>query len=239
MSEKQLKPISKTNIGPALEKLKKGSAEPILVRAEGNFLAFAETIFSDEPRPEVFVKKEVRELGGKGPHFDVYNTLGLLDHEFPFVAVYNVTGNAVLRATVISQKLQEYYDTTYSEPNDAAHAARRDIARLAFRQPGATIFNGDLNPGTGLIIPQLSKGYHLAHDITPKDPAKPGSFIKIVKPDLTEEACKTLGDSGYASLDRFIENQIALGDQQNEADHQSLARPASSRSGNGQPQRFD
>lgn len=237
MSEKQLKPISKTNIGSSLEKLKKGSAEPILVKAEGNFLAFAETIFSDEPRTEVFVKKEARELGGKGPHFDVYNTLGLLDHEFPFVAVYNVAGNAVLRATVISQKLQEYYDTTYPEPNDVAHAARRDIARLAFKQPGATIFKGNLKPGTGLIIPQLSKGYHLAHDIVPDDPANPGSFIKMVKPDLTEEAYKTLDDTGYTSLDRFIEDQIALGTQKTESTQLSISRP--SRGGNGQPQRLD
>lgn len=213
MSEKELKPTSKANLGSAIEKLKKGSAEPILLQGDRNLLAFAETIFSDESRAEISVKKETRNPNGKGAHFDVYNTLRLLDNEFPFVAIYNVTGNAVLRATVISQKLQEYYDATYPKPNDVAHAARRDIARLAFRQPDATIFNGNINPGTGLIIPQLIGGYHLAHEITPKDPANPGTFIKIVKPDSTEEAYKTLDDTGYTSLERFVENQIALNTQ--------------------------
>ncbi|MDB5184708.1 MAG: hypothetical protein JWN38_516 [Candidatus Saccharibacteria bacterium] len=174
---------------------------------EGGALRFAEAAFRGMNTSSLYVQQQYREPGGRGPHFDVYD--GLLDPDWPYAAVYNLAGRAAISATTLDSAMHRNYRATYPERTQDAEAARRVIGAMAFAAPGARIFNGILQPGTGFILPQRRDILPIVHQIVPLEPEAPGAILKFVAPFRDGECKQTLRDAGYTTLDEFATNTFA------------------------------
>lgn len=225
----QLRPIPQpSELSEAMERLDPQAPKPLLTQLDGGILGFREAIFPDIDYDKVYAQKFLREPKGRGAHFDVYNTF--VDQKYPFVGVYNLTGNAVLRAVVLSKKLQEYYDAKYPDATDEAFAQRRTLSSLALSESGIIVMEGEIKPASGIVFPQFAGGRHLVHDIVPIKPKNrsplvsnadsAGSFVKFAVPKDKLTAKNDFISRGYLPFSKFIEEQLA-GVSYNENDDRS------------------
>lgn len=179
----------------------------ILCNLGGGLLRFASAAFPGVDQDFLYAQRFDRQPEGRGPHFDVYHEL--VDQDHPWLALFNLAGEASLRATVLPHDLAIAYTSRYPLPTDDAFEARRDYSRLAFKEPDSVIQTGHINAGTGLFIPQLLQGPNVVHEVVPIDPENPGSFVKMVVASTGSDSCHTLDQKGYAPLDEFVTRELA------------------------------
>jgi hypothetical protein len=178
------------------------STEVVLCELGGGVLNFVAAAFPGLERRCVFAQHFRRETLGRGAHFDVYGEL--LDDEFPWVAVFNVAGDAEISAFPLPEILARRYRQEHSATSDEAFEARRRIATEALKDFPVHLSRGVLYRHRGLIIPQLKAGPHWVHHIVPVNPDTPGQFVKLLIPSNDEGTVKQLGDKGYAPLDGVL-----------------------------------
>ncbi len=183
-------------------------AGAFITEISGGILKFAEAAFPEIDRDKIYAQPNEREPEGRGPHFDVYGTL--LDKNFPWLAVYNIAGLAVMNVTELPEDLAKSYFIRYPEPTDEAFEARRDFSSIAFKTPDSKhkILTGTLKPDSGFVLPQKIDGPHIIHDIIPKDQREPGRFIKLVIPSISKATHKRMKDGGYEPLDELMTKVI-------------------------------
>lgn len=215
----QLQPITQpSELTKAIGGLDPQAPKPLVTQLGRGVLGFREATFPDIDYDRVYAQKFKREPNGRGPHFDVYNTL--IDEDHPVIGVYNLTGDAVLRAVALSQKLQEYYDAMYPEPTDEAFEQRRGLSSLALGESGITVMEGKIKPAMGMIFPQFAQGRHLVHDVVPAksegkmlplgvDANHVGSFVKFAVPKDKLTAKEDFESRGYVPFSQFVEEQLA------------------------------
>ena len=103
--------------------------------------------------------------------------------------------------------LAKAYDQTYPKSTEAAHEARRQLAKFAIEAPDAKVFTGQLLPGMGFVLAQNAKGPHIVHEIAPLEPTNAGRFIKMVVPikgRTGRRAKEVLASEGYSPLDDLL-----------------------------------
>lgn len=145
---------------------------------------FVECVFGDlAPEAEVYVSRQVRTGGTRGPHFDLYDAL--LHDDFPFVATLNLAGKASVAVAVLDPALTSYYRKHYPKPSEAAHAARRMVSKLTLLQGRSRPEIGRIEPGVGMIIPQRAGARPVVHEVSPpayQGPESYGLFLKFIVP---------------------------------------------------------
>ena len=113
-----------------LRNLRRGrSTEVLLCEFGGGILDFIAAAFPNLGAHVVFAQHFSRDPRGRGAHFDVYGEL--LDEAFPWVAVFNIAGDAALSTFVLPQDLARRYLLEHPVPSDAAFEARRQVAAEA------------------------------------------------------------------------------------------------------------
>lgn len=184
---------------------------PILAESTSE-TTFVQGVFGEIDPEELLVKEVGRPQEGIGPHFDLHDDL--VNPEHPFIATYNIHGEATLRATALPKELWDYYKSQYPEATEQAKIARRHLGALALMDPTSTVYKGTVRKGTGLIIPQVVGEPPLIHNIAPlsrhrsvPNPARgvAGKFLKFVAPRPTMKALRTLEKEGYGT---FAERQL-------------------------------
>jgi hypothetical protein len=193
-----------TELSEAVRSIQAGEKhELVLAELGGGLLRFVGVAFPEaDVCTQVLAQKYVREPEGRGPHFDVYN--GLLDDKYPYVALYNLSGTAQVAATELSAELAAVYFKEFINHTDEAAVARRHLGALALSSPNSIVFEAEIGPGHGFVLPQYEQGPHIVHDIVPTDPTKPGEFIKFVVSNGSKEATEKLFKNGYKPLDAFV-----------------------------------
>jgi hypothetical protein len=93
-----------------------------------------------------------REPKGRGAHFDVYDAL--LNPDYPWVALFNLAGEAVVSVFRLPDQLARRYALNYPVASEKAYVARRGMAKEALGDSSVHPDKGMLLPGCGLIIPQ-------------------------------------------------------------------------------------
>jgi hypothetical protein len=186
-----------------LAELRRGQAVEILLCELGShILRFGSAAFPNLGSRTLLAQHFVRERSGRGAHFDVYGEL--LDEEFPWVALFNISGDAYVSTFQLPEALTRRYFHEHPAPSDEAFDARRRIAAEALGDPAVKPDGGVLYRHAGLIIPQLRAGPHCAHDVVPLTPDNPGQFVKLLVAAPTSRAQKQLTDAGYGSLDAVV-----------------------------------
>jgi hypothetical protein len=178
------------------------TAKALLCELGGGVLDFVSAAFPSRGERCVLAQRFYREPLGRGAHFDVYGQL--LDEEFPWVAVFNVVGDAQVSAFPLPENLARRYAQAHPRPTDEAFETRRILAAEALADPVVTLSQGALYRHSGLIIPQLKVGPHWVHQVVPLNPLKSGQFIKLLVPASHEGAHKLLAENGYAPLDELL-----------------------------------
>lgn len=178
---------------------------------------YVNAVFGDVDPDELYIKEVNRPFEGIGPHFDIHNNL--VSKEYPFVVTYNIRGMATLRATALSDALDEYYKSRYPVATNNAKIARRHVGALALLDPSSTVYEGRIASRTGLIIPQVAGETPLIHDIVPSVRMRPrpvarqlmhpgtstsaGKFNKYIVPRQTKKALKVIQSEGYKTLSEY------------------------------------
>lgn len=161
---------------------------------------FVTNVFPHLPSgTELYVLREKRNGYERGAHFDVYQ--GLLHDGYPFVATFNLVGDASLVTTLLPADLTAYYFKHHAVLSDVAHRARRLVSDLALMRPGATVTRSEIGPGVGLIIPQPPIGYQpVVHDVRPPAQYGRGSygmFLKFIVPKDDSSIRSFVTDLGF------------------------------------------
>ncbi len=180
----------------------------VLADLEGGLINFSKVIFGDVSASVIFAQKQQREAEGIGPHFDVHDDL--VDNRYPFVGVFNLSGENKVRAVKLPDELAKIYRDTFPDADDAAYDARRHFGAIAFEAPNADVVEGRLSPGMGLVIPQGIHATQIVHEVTPLNPSMPGEFIKLTIPSR-EEAKQTIMNIGYVCLDELVTRGLSEG----------------------------
>jgi hypothetical protein len=182
--------------------------EAFMTELGGGVLRFAEAAFPNTDRERIFVQSNDREPEGRGPHFDVYGKL--LNEDYPWLAVFNLSGLALLSAMDLPEDLAKSYFDRYPVPTDAAFDARRLFSLIALQVPDAEtdVSMAQVGPGSGFVLPQKIEGPHIVHDIVPTDAQNPGKFVKLVVPASSNEAKTRMKDGGYEPLDELLTRGI-------------------------------
>ena len=165
-------------------------------------IRFAAAAFPNVSIDQVYAQFNERESEGRGPHFDIYNEG--LDDNYPWLGVYNLAGACAVSAAKLPDDMAKQYAELYPEPNEAAHTARRHYGALVLGAETSRVGTGTLEPDMGLVLPQRSEGPHIIHEIVPKDPADPGSFIKMIVPRNDTDNLELLGEQGFVLLDELL-----------------------------------
>ncbi len=179
---------------------------PFICRLGGGLLNFVEYVFPEAESRNIYAQLNVREPEGRGAHFDVYAPY--LDRHYPYVAVYNLAGKVSVRTTVLPSVFADNYFANFPEPTDLAYDARRRFADLALMTPGAVIYEGELEPRTGLILPQKREGAHHVHDVVPVSPVQPGYFVKLAVSSGGQESLELLRQGEYEQFDDFVTKAV-------------------------------
>jgi hypothetical protein len=200
---------SREQLSERLSDLRLGSNPTVLLcELGGGILDFVSAAFPNRGERCVLAQHFSREPEGRGAHFDVYGEL--LDEEFPWVAVFNVVGDAQVSAFSLPKSLARRYYQAHPRPTDEAFEARRILAAEALADTAVTLSKGALYRHGGLIIPQFKAGPHWVHQVVPLNPLKPGQFIKLLVPATDEGAHKLLADNGYVPLDGLLTAALQL-----------------------------
>jgi hypothetical protein len=193
----------RSQLAVRLAQLRRGhSVEIIVTDLRTGILDFVEAVFPDLGTRTLLAQTFTREPSGRGSHFDVYGDL--LDEEFPWVAAFNIAGDAYVNAFELPGALARRYFAEHPGPSDEAYEGRRAIAGEALEDPRVTVGRGVLYRRRGLIIPQLKAGPHFVHNVMPMNAEEPGQFIKLLVPAGGARARKQLWDNGYDELDEIL-----------------------------------
>jgi hypothetical protein len=184
---------------------------PVLVDIDGGLLHFVGAAFAGLGAVSLHAEKYDREPEGRGAHFDVYDDY--LSVNYPWLAVYNLAGTSAVRATVLEHELELNYNRLFPEPNDAAYAARRNYAAIAFANPEAKIYQATLTPGMGMILMQHAGVQSIVHEVVPKNSAKPGSFMKLVNSRFDEQRVPIIESHGMKPLDEVLTQALIAAEQ--------------------------
>jgi len=175
---------------------------PAIWDLHAGLLTFLRTVFHDAAPQTLFAQIFDREPKGRGAHFDVYDPL--LHPDFPWVALFNLTGDSTVSAFPLPEALSHRYDNEHPTPDEAAYAARRQLVAEALADPHIRPEKGMLLPGCGLIIPQRQHGPDWVHDIIPMHEDNPGRFIKVVAVK-GRHAENDLRNFGYGPVDGVLQ----------------------------------
>lgn len=194
---------------PALENLKdfrKDDTPVVLTQSTEGFSRFVSVVFEGLSNDGIAAQVYDREPEGRGAHFDVYE--GVRSDDYPWIAIFNLAGNAALVASVLPNEFSKLYEADYLDPRgDDAYQARRNYSQLALNRPGTNTYEARLGAMSGLIIPQT--GIHVIHDVVPASSVLPGRYIKLVAPNGSDEAAEVLEGVGYKSLDDVLVEALA------------------------------
>lgn len=193
------------DFGEAVERL--GETDVILAKYGAGLLDSVGVVFYEYGIDDVYAQYNVRESGGRGPHFDVYD--GLLAPEW--LGHYELAGSATIRTTVLPADFQESYFDRYpvGQPHgEAAYNARRLFSQMAFDEPGVEVFEGHIEQGTGFVLPANEGGPYVVHEITPDNDDEPGAFVKLIVPRTTPDALSQLDEYGYQPLDKWVTKML-------------------------------
>jgi len=175
---------------------------PLVCKLGGGIVRFVNATFPGQEHSGLYANTFERDES-IGPHFDVYGDY--LDREFPWVGVYNLAGSASVRATPLPDELTRIYREMYPKRTEEAGEARRQFGAIALGNPGIEPTTFNLSPGVGMVLPQRPGGVEIIHDVQPHSSesiSKPGRYIKIVKPNKSEETRKVLTEEfNYKPLD--------------------------------------
>lgn len=143
--------------------------------------SFVESLFKDvRPPTAVYVRRELRAGRSRGPHFDLYQSV--VHRDYPFVATFNIVGDASVESTVLDQALASYYFSHYPQPTETAYTARRLVSELTLIQRRqSALETGRITPGVGLVIPQREFALPVVHEVRPAH-GSPGVFLKFLVP---------------------------------------------------------
>lgn len=169
----------------------------VTARDEATFVA---DVFTRLPSgTELYVSREERNGYDRGAHFDAYQ--GLLHDDFPYVATYNIIGDATLDSTLLPADLTAYYFKYHALLTDVAHRARRLLSDLALMRPGEQVTRAEIGPGVALVIPQLPVGHQpVVHNVVPHaayGPESFGMFLKFVVPKADSRTKAFIADLGF------------------------------------------
>jgi hypothetical protein len=198
--------VSEPEVLRALVRIRRGDEKqgPLIWDLHAGLLAFLSSAFPQAPRSILYGQVFTREPMGRGAHFDVYD--GLLHPEFPWVALFNLEGDAVVTVCRLPQAQAAAYERAYPEASDAAYAERRRVSDEVLADPAARPSKGYLLAGSGLIIPQLRGGADWIHNIVPVQAQSPGRFVKFAA--LAGDG-SPLRDRGYALLDELLRHALS------------------------------
>lgn len=171
---------------------------------------YVDAVYGDDTA-SLMAQSIIRPDRGIGPHWDIHQPY--VDTERPFVATYTRRGFATLKATHLDELLHMHYTQRYPEPTAEARAARRAYSKLAFKT-AEVIYEADITPHTGLIVPQVPGALPLVHDILPESiyPSwadDSGEFVKLVTPTEANAARTTHQREGYRLYDDFLADEEA------------------------------
>jgi hypothetical protein len=189
----------------ALERIRRGEEQgPVIWELHTGFLEFLKSVFPRGENSRVYGQVFIREPKGRGAHFDVYDNL--LHPNYPWVALFNLAGDAVVSVCRLPDQLAKRYALAHPEASDEAYAERRRIADEALADSSARPEKGMLLPGCGLIIPQQLSGPKWIHDVVPLREENPGRFVKFVV--ARERNASYLLDRGYAPIDGLLTHSL-------------------------------
>jgi hypothetical protein len=196
---------SETEFLRALERIRQGDYEqgPVIWELHAGLLAFLRTAFPQAPYSILYGQVFTREPQGRGAHFDVYDKF--LHKDFPWVALYNLAGDAIISTYSLPDWLATRYALAYPDASDRAYAERRRISDEALADPEVRPRKGFLLAGSGLIIPQQSTGPEWVHNVVPVHPEKPGRFVKFA---AVGADTSPLRGRGYDPLDDLLCNAL-------------------------------
>lgn len=180
----------------------------VLCQLGGGILKFAGVVFPDQKPDAIFAQSNDREPEGRGPHFDVYDQY--LNPDFPWLGLFNLSGDADLVVADLPTDLAETYFRMYPHPTDEAFDARRHFSAIALGNPNAEKGTGRLKNGTGLVMVQRRDRPQVIHDIVPDHPEQPGKYLKLIVPSGAKDARKRMESGGYKTLDEVISEGIGM-----------------------------
>jgi hypothetical protein len=178
-----------------------------LCKLGGGVLQFASTIFREIDLPLVYGQLCEREPEGRGAHFDLYQDL--VHDKYPYIGVFNLSGEATITAARLPDDLAKAYSGRYPEPNDAAVQARRDFSSIALNDPTTSVYEGRLEAGSGMVIAQRKDQAHIIHDIVPVDTDNPGKFIKFAYLNDSTKTIQTTSVAGMKPLDKVLTDSLS------------------------------
>lgn len=179
-----------------------------LCKLGGGVIQFARTVFFDTEFTSVHAELYDREPQGRGAHFDLYQDL--LDDRFPYIGVFNLSGEAKVTAACLPDDLTKAYFERYPEPNDAAAQARRQFSAIVLQDPKVDVYEGKLEAGSGMVIAQRKDQPHVIHSIEPLDTNNPGKFVKFAYLEgSTKKVLKAAKDIGMRSLDELLTDNLS------------------------------
>jgi hypothetical protein len=189
----------------ALERIRRGEDQgPVIWELQTGLLEFLKSVFPKSANSSLYGQVFNREPRGRGAHFDVYDEL--LHANYPWVALFNLAGEAVVSTCRLPDHLAKRYALAHPESSDEAYAERRRIAAEAAADPSVRPDKGMLLPGCGLIIPQQLSGPKWLHDVVPMHEENPGRFVKFVV--ASERNAVDLLDRGYAPIDGLFTHSL-------------------------------
>ena len=220
-AERELVTRLETVRGQLAENIDQVDARPVFAQLGGGLLHFAGAAFPGADITDLHAAFYEREPDGRGPHFDVYEDY--LHENYPWLAVYNLSGASNVRAVSLDDDLSASYKKKFPRLDQDAYAARRSYAEIAFADRNAPIATGRLEAGMGMIILQRAGVAPVVHEVTPVVADQPGAFIKLVH--VKSAGKSTVKNHGMLPLDELVTG--AFGTKRAEAAAQT--RPASTR----------
>jgi hypothetical protein len=189
----------------ALGRIRRGEQQgPVIWEPHTGLLEFLRSAFPKVQESTLYGQVFIREPQGRGAHFDVYDDL--LDVNYPWVALFNLAGEAVVTVCRLPPQLAERYARTHPDPSDEAYEERRRIADEALASSSVHREKGMLYAECGLIIPQQRSGPEWVHHVAPTHAENPGRFVKFAV--VRDANAGYLRDRGYTPLDGLLRRAL-------------------------------
>jgi hypothetical protein len=212
---------SESEVVRALERIRRGENQgPVIWELHTGLLDFVRSVFPSAQNATLYGQVFVREPEGRGAHFDVYDEF--LDIHYPWVALFNLAGDAIVCAYRLPDQLAKRYALTHPEASEEAYAERRRLADEALAHSSVHPEKGMLSAGCGLIIPQQPSGPEWVHNIVPMRRQNPGRFVKFVV--SRERSAGYLLDRGYVPLDGLLTHALLKSATEGSGDSETRAR---------------
>jgi len=198
----RLEPLAtEAELESALNRIREGQEQgPVIWGLQSGLLSFLDTVFPNYRSLHLYGQVFLREPKGRGAHYDVYDEV--LHPEYPWVAVFNLDGDAVVTVARLSDEWSEHYASTHPVPTDAAYVERRRLADESLRRSNAQSEKGLLLRRSGLIIPQQRAGPDWIHDVVPIKEENPGRFVKFAV--AKEQQAEFFTERGYDALGTLL-----------------------------------